>query len=213
MDAYKEYIRKAPIMKLFDYLPSGNGYKVRLLLSYLGLGYAYEGVDIVKGGAKTAQFLALNPAGQIPLLQLDNGSTLAQSNAILYYLAQGTVYWPHTQFEQAQALQWMFFEQYTHEPAIAVARYIRHYAMDTREAELSALTPKGYKALDVMETHLSAQDWFAGDQRSISDIAIYAYTHVAEEGGFDLSPYPKVRAWLARVQDHPRHIKITDVPA
>ena len=199
-------------MKLYDYLPSGNSYKVRLLLSYLGLDYEHVPVDITTGETQTKAFKKINPAGQIPLLELNDGRKLAESNAILFFLAEGTPYWPLPAFDQAKIMQWMFFEQYKHEPSIAVARYIHHYAMDTREAELPALMTKGYAALDIMEDHLSNQRWFAYGGRTVADISLYAYTHVAEEGGFDLSGYGYIRAWLERFADHPKHIEITDIP-
>ena len=199
-------------MKLYDYLPSGNSYKVRLLLSYLGIDYDHVDVDIHKGDTHTDQFKALNPAGQIPLLELSDGRCIAESNAILYFLAEGTPYWPTSAFDQAKALQWMFFEQYKHEPAIAVARFIRAYAMENRSKELEALTPRGYAALDVMEGHLVNHKWFVGSGPTIADIALYAYTHVAGDGGFDLTCYPNILAWLDRFSDHPRHIRITDHP-
>jgi len=199
-------------MKLYDYLPSGNSYKVRLLLSYLGLDYEHVAIDIIKGETQTKAFKKINPAGQIPLLELNDGRKLAESNAILFFLAEGTPYWPLPAFDQAKIMQWMFFEQYKHEPSIAVARYIHHYAMDTREAELPALMTKGYAALDVMEDYLSNQRWFSYGGRTIADISLYAYTHVAEEGGFDLSGYGYIRAWLERFADHPKHILMSDIP-
>lgn len=199
-------------MKLYDYLPSGNSYKVRLLMSYLGVDYTHVAVDIVSGESQTESYKQINPAGQIPLLELSDGRRIAESNAILFFLAEGTPYWPSNVFDQSKALQWMFFEQYKHEPNIAVARYIHHYAMDTREAELSALMPKGYAALDVMENHLADHLWFVGAGPTVADIALYAYTHVAGEGGYDLSKYPNVLAWLDRVSDHPKHIRLTDSP-
>lgn len=200
-------------MKLYDYLPSGNSYKVRLLLSYLNIDYTHIPVNIVKGESQTAAYKAINPAGQIPLLELDDGRRIAESNAILYFLAEGTPYWPASIFDQSKALQWMFFEQYKHEPSIAVARYIRHYAMDEREAELTALMPKGHAALSVMEAHLKDHHWFSGAGPTIADIALYAYTHVAGEGGFDLKEYPNILGWLSRFVEHPKHILITDEPA
>jgi len=199
-------------MKLYDYLPSGNSYKVRLLLSYLGLDYEHVAIDIIKGETQTKAFKKINPAGQVPLLELNDGRKLAESNAILFFLAEGTPYWPLPAFDQAKIMQWMFFEQYKHEPSIAVARYIHHYAMDTREAELPALMTKGYAALDVMEDYLSNQRWFSYGGRTIADISLYAYTHVAEEGGFDLSGYGYIRAWLERFADHPKHILMSDIP-
>lgn len=199
-------------MKLYDYLPSGNGYKVRLLLSYLGLKYELVPTNILKGESQTDAFKVKNPAGQIPLLELSDGRTLAQSNAILFFLAEGTPYWPLGSFDQAQVLQWMFFEQYTHEPSIAVARYIRHYAMETRADELPVLMTKGYRALDIMEGWLQDHLWFAGGTRSIADIALYGYTHVADEGGFNMGAYSNIQSWLMRMKDHSNHILITDKP-
>lgn len=200
-------------MKLYDYLPSGNSYKVRLLMSYLGIHYDWVNLDIIKGDTQTQAYKAKNPAGQIPLLELADGRRIAESNAILFFLAEGTPYWPQNAFDQAKALQWMFFEQYKHEPTIAVARFIHNYAMEQRKDELPVLTKKGYLALDVMEAHLADHLWFVGPGPTIADIALYAYTHVAGEGGFDLSKYPNVIAWLDRVSDHPKHIRITDKPA
>lgn len=199
-------------MKLYDYLPSGNSYKVRLLLSYLGLKYTHIPIDIHNGETQTAEYLAMNPAGQIPLLQLDDGRRLAESNAILMFLAEETPYIPLNAFDRAKVLQWMFWEQYRHEPAIAVARYISHYAPE-RKDELPKLQEKGRAALTVMEGHLTTSPWFVGSGPSVADISLYAYTHVANEGGFDLSDYPNVQAWCARMAEHPKHILITDVPA
>ena len=200
-------------MKLYDYLPSGNSYKVRLLMAYLGLEYTHVPVDIVAGESQTEAYKRKNPAGQIPLLELGGGRTIAESNAILYFLAEGTPYWPKNAFDQAKVLQWMFFEQYKHEPTIAVARYITHYVTDgSRDAERAALMPKGYSALAVLEAHLADNLWFVGGGRTAADIALYAYTHVAGEGGYDLTRFPNIMAWLDRFSDHPKHIRITDVP-
>ena len=199
-------------MKLYDYLPSGNSYKVRLMLNYLGIKYEHVLLDIHKGETQTDDYKTINPAGQIPLLELGDGRRLAESNAILYFLAEGTPYWPLNSFDQAKVLQWMFFEQYKHEPSIAVARFIRMYAMDDRRGELEKLMPKGAAALTIMETHLATNLWFAGAGPTIADIALYAYTHVAGDGGFNLSDYPNILAWLDRFSDHPKHIKITDIP-
>lgn len=200
-------------MKLYDYLPSGNSYKVRLVLSYLGQGYTHVPIDIHKGETHSAQFKAKNPAGQIPLLELDDGRLLAESNAIMSYLADGTGLIPTDGFTRAKMLQWMFWEQYRHEPAIAVARFIHHYAMDTRSDELPNLQVKGAAALEVMNDHLKDRDWFVGSERSLADIALYAYTRVADEGGFDLSNYSNVENWLTRFASHEKHILITDIPA
>lgn len=199
-------------MKLYDYLPSGNSYKARLLLAYLDLDYDWVNLDIIKGETQTEGYKALNPVGQIPLLELSDGRSIAESNAILYFLAEGTPYWPINAFDQAKCLQWMFFEQYKHEPSIAVARFIRTYASDERASELPALMTKGAAALDIMEAHLADNQWFVGGGRTIADIALYAYTHVAGEGGFNLSDYPNIMIWMDRFSDHPRHIRITDTP-
>jgi len=149
-------------MKLYDYLPSGNSYKIRLLLSYLGVHYEHVPVDIHKGETQTDNYKAMNPAGQIPLLELSGGRHIAESNAILFFLAKDTPYWPTGHFEQTKAMQWMFFEQYKHEPSIAVARFIRMYAMDSRESELDNLMARGRIALGIMDRHLRDHMWFVG---------------------------------------------------
>ena len=199
-------------MKLYDYLPSGNGYKVRLLCAWLGLDYDYVPLDIHAGETRTDGFLAINPAGQIPVLVLDDGRALPESNAILGYLAEGTRLLPDDPWDRAQAFRWLFWEQYRHEPSIAVARFIRAYAPEARAGELPALAAKGEAALRVMEEHLAARDWFVGEDPTIADVALYAYTHVAGEGGFDLGRYPAVTAWLARVAAQPGTVAITDHP-
>ncbi len=199
--------------RLYDYLPSGNSYKPRLLLSLLGIDYERIDVDIMKGETRTPEFLARNPNGRIPALQLENGEFIWESNAILYYLARhGTPYMPRDSLPAAQVMQWMFFEQYSHEPFIAVARFILMHTDEShpRRAELDARITGGYAALDVMEKHLTDRDYFVGDSMTIADIALYAYTHVADEGDFDLARYPHVLAWLTRVADRPGHILITD---
>ncbi len=199
------------MLRLYDYLPSGNGYKVRLLLRRLGLPYELVELDVMKGETRTPEFLALNPNGRIPALRLEDGPVLAESNAILFYLAEGTPFLPSSRLGRAQALQWMFFEQYSHEPFIAVARFIRHLLPPghPREAELPRLLERGNAALAVMEGQLASRSFLVGESCSIADLALYAYTHVADEGGFDLSPYPAVRAWLARVAAEPGHVPIT----
>lgn len=194
-------------MILHDYLPSGNGYKVRLLLRLLGKEYDYREYDIVKGETHTREFLVLNPAGKIPVLELDDGRALSESNAILYYLAQGTPYWPGDVWRQAQVLRWMNFEQYSHEPNIATPRFwLTHLGMnEERERMIGAKQAQGKAALAVMEAHLAENDWFVGGHYSIADIALYAYTHVAGEGGFRLADFPSVCHWLERVAAQPRH--------
>ena len=196
------------VMRLYDHRSSGNGYKVRLLLALLDLDYERVEMDIDAGATRTPQFLARNPNGRIPVLECDDGRVLAESNAILFYLAGGTDYLPSDPLAGATALQWMFFEQYSHEPYIAVSRYIlTHLPADSpRRAELPRLAPRGHEALGVMEHHLSHQHWFAGDAFSIADIALYAYTHVAPEGGFQLDDYPAVRDWLGRCAGQPGHV-------
>jgi glutathione S-transferase len=197
-------------MHLFDYLDSGNGYKVRLLLAQLNLDYRWTELDLDTGKTRTPEFLKRNPNGRIPTLELDDGTNLAESNAILWYLAEGSHFVPGDRLGRAQALQWMFFEQYSHEPYVATPRFIvKHLAADhPRRAELPGRLATGRAALGVMEVHLSSRRFFVGERYTIADIALYAYTHVAHEGGHDLGPYSNVRAWLARVAAEPRHIGI-----
>lgn len=199
------------MLVLHDNLGSGNAYKVRLLLSQLGRLFRRIEYDVTKAETRTPEFLALNPDGRIPLLQFPDGRRLAQSNAIIFYLAQGTDYLPVDNFAQAQVLQWMFFEQYSHEPFIAVARYWLHFLdpQEVRQDELAEKWQRGYQALDVMEKHLGAADFLVGESYSIADIALYAYTHVAHEAEMDLTPYPGIRRWLDRVAEQPGHVLIT----
>jgi len=202
--------------RLYDDMISGNGYKVRLLLTQLGLPFTYHPVDIRKGETRTPEFLAMNPNGRIPLLALPEGGYLGESNAILYYLAQSSDLWPHARLEEAQTLQWMFFEQYSHEPYIAVLRAWLSEGFGGQSPEEQAEIPrrraKGYQALDVMERHLKDRSFFVGERYGLADIALYAYTHVAPTGGFDLSGYPAIGAWLDRVAQQPKHIPITERP-
>jgi glutathione S-transferase len=200
-----------PMLRLYDYLPSGNGYKVRLLLAQLERPFELVQLDIVKGETRTPEFLAKNPNGRIPLLEVEPGKFLAESNAILFYLSDGTAFLPDDRWARAQVLQWMCFEQYSHEPNIATVRFWVHYLELTpeRRAAIEQKRPLGYAALDVMERHLATRAFFVDERYSIADIALYAYTHVADEGGFDLDRYPAVRAWLGRVRAHPRHVPIT----
>ncbi len=196
------------MLRLYDYLDSGNGYKVRLLLALLGEPFELIEKDILAGETRTPDYLAMNANGRIPLLETEDGAFLPESNAILCYLADGTPWLPDDRLEKAQALQWMFFEQYNHEPNIATSRFIlRHTAADDpRRALLDARREGGYAALAVMESHLQDRDWFVGSRMTVADIALYAYTHVAHEGGFDLGDYPAVRAWLDRVAARPGHV-------
>ena len=196
---------------LYDFLPSGNGYKARMMMRRLGIAYRYVEKDIMKGETRTAEFLEINPNGRIPVLVLDDGAALSESDAILYYLAEGTPWWPGDRLARAQVLQWMFFEQYSHETAIAVRRFILHYLpTDPRAAELPALEKKGYAALGVMERRLAGHDWLVGNRETIADLALYAYTHMADEAGLDLAGYPGIRRWLARVAGQPGHAPITE---
>ncbi len=201
--------------KLYDYLDSGNGYKIRLLLAQLAQPYRWTELDIDKGETRTPQFLAKNPNGRIPTLELDDGTCLAESDAILWYLAEGTPFLPGDRLDRAQVLQWMFFEQYSHEPYVATPRFIvRHLPEDSpRRAELPQRLERGREALGVMETHLESRTFFVGERYSIADIALYAYTHVAPQAGLDITPFPHVLAWLGRVAGQPRHIPITHRPS
>ena len=202
------------MITLYDYLDSGNGYKVRLLLTQLGIPYRYVDVDIMRGETRTPQFLAMNPDGRIPTIQLDDGRNLAQSDAILWYLAEGTAMLPSERFARAQVLQWMFFEQYSHEPYVATPRFIvRHLSVDDpRRAELPQRLERGRAALAVMERHLHSRSYFVDERYTIADIALYAYTHVAEDGGLELAPYPKLCAWLERVAGQRPYVGLLDHP-
>jgi glutathione S-transferase len=199
------------MLTLYDYLDSGNGHKIRLLLSQLGTPYKLVELDIMKGATRTPEFLARNPNGRIPTLQLEDGTFLAESGAILWYLAEGTPFVPSDRLGRAQVLQWMFFEQYSHEPYVATSRFIvRHFPADSpRRAELPDRMKRGYDALGVMEKHLAKNRFFVGERYTIADIALYAYTHVADQGNFDLSRFPNVLAWLGRVKDQPKYVPIT----
>lgn len=199
-------------MKLYDFPPSGNGYKVRLALAFLGIPYEYIPVDLLVGASRTPDFLAMNPNGRIPILQLPDQTYLAESNAILFFLAQGSPLWPKTSLEQAKVLQWMFFEQYSHEPYIATLRFwlsIKKIGPnDPENALLESKSSQGHAALRVMEDHLTSHTFFVGGMFSIADIALYAYTHVAHEGGFSLDAYPSISSWLKRVAAQPNHVSI-----
>jgi glutathione S-transferase len=199
------------MFRLYDYLESGNGYKVRLLMTQLGVPFERVELDILKGETRSAEFLAKNLNGRIPVLEVQPGQFLAESNAIMCYLAEGTALLPAERWERALILQWLFFEQYSHEPNIATVRFwITHNLLtDERRAQLPQKQTLGYAALDVMEKHLAGRAFFVGEGYSIADIALYAYTHVAHEGGFALTAYPRVRAWLERVRNQPNHILIT----
>jgi len=200
------------MIRLYDYLASGNGYKIRLLLTQLAIPFERIELNIKKGETRTPEFLRKFPNGRIPTVELNDGKLLFESNAIISYFAEGTPFLPADRFQRAQVLQWLFFEQYSHEPYIASVRYLlmNPDVQDPRRTILDTLMrPRGYDALGVMEGHLKSREWFVGERYSIADIALYAYTHVADEGGFDLAGYPAIRAWLERVKSQPRHIPIT----
>ena len=206
------------MIRLYDYLPSGNGYKVRLLLTQLQIPFERTELDIIKGLTRTREFLDKFPNGRIPAVEFDDGRRLFESDAIMWHFAETTPLVPKDPFERARVLQWMFFEQYSHEPYIAVARFFALHPdhADERRSGLPRIMRGGYDALAMMESHLGGggkgdhpREFFVGGRYTIADIALYAYTHVAHEGGFDLTNYPAIREWLARVKSQPRHIPIT----
>ena len=201
-------------VRLHDYLPSGNGYKVRLLLTQLGIPFKRIEYDITRGETRTPEFLEnVNANGRVPVLETEEGTLLPESDAILFFLAEGTPFLPDDRLGKTRVLQWMFFEQYSHEPNIAVARAWLHVfdveMTEERWAALEARQKRGYDALGVMEEHLKSHDYFVGGRYSIADIALYAYTHVADEGGFDLDGFPAILAWMERVASQPGYIAIT----
>jgi len=189
---------------------SGNCYKVRLLLEQLQIPYQWIEMDTRKGVTRTAEFLAKNPNGRVPLLELEPGQFLAESDAMLFYLAEGTAFWPQQRRARAEVLQWMFFEQYSHEPYIAVARYICKMlpADHVRRSDLPRLHERGAQALAIMEQHLAQRSFFVAESYSIADIALYAYTHAAGDGGFKLQHYPAIGAWLARVERQAHFVRM-----
>ena len=193
------------MITLYGMSSSGNCYKLQLLMAHLGRDYAWEEIDITRGENLSPEFLAMNDRGKVPVLQLDDGRTMAESNAILHYLAEGSPLLPPDPWARAKTLQWMFFEQYSHEPYIAVSRFIRMFLPDDhpRRAHLPALKASGDEALAAMERHLHRLPWFGGEQYTIADIALFAYTHIAEDGGFDLGAYPRIEQWLKHVRQQP----------
>jgi len=197
--------------KLYDYLPSGNGYKVRLLLTQLGIPFELVELDIVKGETRTPEFLQKNPDGRIPVLEIEPDVFLSQSNAILIYLSEGTEFLPRDRLQHVRVLEWLFFEQYSHEPNIATSRFWMHTLnlADERRDQLADKHKAGIAALTVMENWLTNYPFLVADRYTIADIALFAYTHVADEGGFDLTPFPAIQTWIQRVQAQPRHIPIT----
>jgi glutathione S-transferase len=195
---------------LYDSPVSGNCYKVRLLLAHLGRDYERRTVDVVQRSGRRELLGDLNPALRVPTLVLDDGRPLAESNAILMYFGEGTPYVPEDRYARAQVLQWLFFEQYSHEPYIAVVRFWVGFASEPPpEAEIEARRRGGYGALKAMERHLTGREFLVDDGYTVADISLYAYTHLAGEGGFDLEPYPAIREWLQRVREQPGHVPIT----
>jgi glutathione S-transferase len=198
--------------RLYDYLPSGNGYKVRLVLRELGLPYELVEVDILDGGSRTPEFLAKNPNGRIPLLEIPGRGFLSESHAIISFLAEGSALIPKDPLDRARVWQWLCFEQYNLEPNVATVRFWLH-SLHKTEAELGEkLTDKrrlGFAALDVLEQGLADRKYLVANQYTLADIGLYAYTHVAEEGGFPLERYSAIRAWCARIAARPGHLPIT----
>jgi glutathione S-transferase len=199
------------LLRLYDFHESGNAYKVRLLLTLLEIPFERVHLDILQGETRTPGFLTRNPNGRVPLVEWPDGRSLAESNAICFHLARGSRYLPDDPFEQAQVLQWMSFEQYSHEPYIAVVRFW-HFAgeLEAHRDELEVRVARGYDALGVMERELAGREWLVGESASVADLALYAYTHVAHEGGFDLERFPAVRAWLGRVAAEPGYVGIEE---
>ena len=193
------------MITVYGYSPSGNCHKLRLLLTQLGREFRWIEIDSARGATRTPEYLAKNPNGKVPMIELDDGRIIVESNAILCWLADGTKFHAGDAWQRAQTLAWMFFEQYSHEPYIAVARFICGWTpLDSpRRADLPRLHERGHQALAVMERHLAQHEWFSSLGYGIADIALFGYTHCADEGGFDLAPYPAVRAWLARVKAQP----------
>lgn len=199
------------MIRLYDFWESGNGYKVRLLLSQLSMPFERVELDILQGETHSDRFHQKNPNQRIPLVEWPDGRRLAESNAILFYFAQGTDYLADDPWHRAQTLQWMFFEQYSHEPFIAVMRFWKFSGqLEANRPLVAEKMERGYHALTVMEKHLKNSDFFVAGRYSIADIALYAYTHVAAQGDFDLTGFPAINAWLERVRHQPRHVKIED---
>lgn len=202
------------MMKLYQMQDSGNCYKLRLALTQLEHAFELVDIDITRGESRTASYLGKNPNGKVPALEIETGEVLAESNAILWYLANDSVLLPESRLDRARVLQWMFFEQYSHEPFIATSRYWIHILgqPETYAAEIAAKRAGGEQALAVMNQHLATSDFFVANQYSIADIALYAYTHVAHEGNFALHDYPAITRWIERVKDQPRHINMNQRP-
>ena len=205
------------MLTVYGYSPSGNCHKLRMILAHLGrrldLDFRWIEIDSAHGATRTPEYLAKNPNGRVPIVERDDGSVLAESNAILCWLAEGTTYFDGDAWQRAQTLSWMFFEQYSHEPYIAVARFICGWTpIDSpRRADLPKLRERGHQALAVMEKHLRSNAWFCGTGYGIADIALFAYTHCAGDGGFDLAAYPTVVAWIDRVRTQPGFVPMPPI--
>lgn len=195
------------MLQVYGQMESGNCYKVAMILERLKMTYNWIELDVTKGSTQTPEFIKLNPNGKVPLLVLEDGTCLPESNAILWYLAEGSAWIPDNRLARAQMLQWMFFEQYSHEPAVAVARFWLHFLKQPKEYadQLPAKHAAGYKALAIMEQQLARTPYLVGETETLADLALYAYTHVANEGGFDLAAYPALNAWLVRIASHLNH--------
>ncbi len=202
------------MITVYGYSSSGNCHKLRLLLTQLEREFKWVEIDSTAGATRTPEYLAKNPNGKVPMIELEDGRIMTESNAILCWLAEGTPFWTGDAWQRAQVLSWLFFEQYSHEPYVAVARFIRGWTpLDSpRRATLPQLRERGNAALAVMEQHLKSNEWFSGAAYGIADIALSAYTDVASEGGFDLSAYPAVQAWLGRVRQTPAFVAMPAPP-
>jgi glutathione S-transferase len=203
------------MITVHGYSPSGNCHKLRMLLGHLGRPYQWIEVDSAHGATRTPEYLAKNPNGRVPMIEADDGRIMVESNAILCWLADGTKYFAGDAWQRAQTLSWMFFEQYSHEPFVAVARFICGWtpADSPRRADLPKLRERGHQALAVMEKHLAANAWFSSIGYGIADIALFGYTHCAEEGGFALAAYPNILAWLDRVRAEPGFVPMPPIAA
>ncbi len=198
-------------MKVYGDMISGNCYKIKLVASILDIKHEWQHVDIMNGGASTEAFLAKNPNGKVPVLALDDGRFLSESNAIINYLASESQLIPQDAFTHAKVFQWQFFEQYSHEPYIAVARFIAKFQgmPESRKAEYASKQAGGLTALTLMEQQLAETSYLVGDTLTVADISLYAYTHVAAEGGFDLAPFTNIRRWLDNIALHPKYVGMT----
>ncbi|HEX5122521.1 MAG TPA: glutathione S-transferase family protein [Rhodanobacteraceae bacterium] len=207
--------RSQRVITIYGYSPSGNCHKLRMILSHLGRDYRWIEVESPYGATRTPEYLAKNPNGKVPMIETDDGRTMVESNAILTWLADGTKFFAGDAWERAQTLAWMFFEQYSHEPYVAVARFVCGWTpIDSpRRAELPKLIERGDHALGVMEKHLASNAWFSSGGYGIADIALFGYTHCADDGGFDLSRYPNIVAWLGRVRAQPGFVAMAPYAA